>query len=670
MMAVAIEVTFARERPLCHWSRPAFGLLYLSTLLFSVAFSFAFWWSVLAASNTTNTQIEDNYGRVTGNIKTSVSSVNAASSSMSQLAGEFSEKQIKEAYNGGGSCAEGSGTGDGPIARLRQEHANLFKGEAKNFGDASSALSTLADTNLAVAKKGIDQLPQAADREALLSDIKIKLTEVITNAETTISGMQGARQGIADIGQGYSGATPFPNYKTADPSDTIKCTDSAAKALIDRTLNAIDSLPSIDAVAFTDYRGATATDEAISRFFNAIGLGWIVPGASRATLAHTDLVPLVISLFVDFFLLAVGLLRIGMHESAADRIRRRAQESAALEEARSAEPKRRSAERLLIQATIRRVLGGVLDDILVSRMGWQFFVAPAFVEGEQAQRMQPIVINFLEHFEAKSSPLFEFRTWSLPLLRLFHDAQARRLLRQVYDGKANGEAIDPSLSSTENYETDSTVAVGQVSIPAKPNIAVGATQAIDWSRGSHYRWFRISRDNMTIMIAALEAVEDALALEGDDPFKIAKGLELQQRREQRDTERMRRKSANWDNVATIHRAEAVRAKAESDLAASEAVAAAAVKAAKAELNRDQGARDVAEINARRAKARKEREMFERTAEEIDQEEMKASTEREFRPRGSRRPNGASRATRGQNDIRTSPDSEAGRSTKPDSDPTS
>ncbi len=280
-------------------------LVYLVAMLFSVFFSYGWWYETFRAGSYAEEVYKDSIEEIRHAARTYQQSFNHVYEVAAELS-MYSSKKARDENLYGGTCDEKSLPGKGALNYLRNDEARLFgvmaeelKGLGEQVGANLSKLNKLLD-ELDLSETGV----KARERE--LNDIvatigSYKNGAVASRIRTELDNRRGDKRKFLDS----------VNPKT-EQSTVVSCMDAEITRKIDALLLALEDLPDTHKVALFDQSNNRTVLERSWEVFSAVlTLGMNGSDAEigkKIRLSTTDYVPLVAGLLIDLFILILGLI--------------------------------------------------------------------------------------------------------------------------------------------------------------------------------------------------------------------------------------------------------------------------------------------------------------------------------------------------------------------------
>ncbi|PIE00666.1 MAG: hypothetical protein CSA79_02890 [Thiothrix nivea] len=280
--------------------------VYVVAMLFSVFFSYGWWYDVFRADSYAQEVYKDGVESIRAHAKTYEQSF----ANVRELADELSRYSAKRARDEnlyGGTCDEKSLPGKGALNYLRNDEAQRFGaiaedigGLEKKVGEHISELNRLLD-DLDLSAEGI-----VTQRERELNDIVALIGSYRTGSETTrIRKQLEARRG--DKRKFLESRNPKEDRRTV-----VSCMDSEITRKIDALLAALDALPEPRKVTLFDQsNNRTVLQRSWQVFASLMDLDTVTNTQKKLAelkLTSTDYVPLIAGLLIDLFILTIGLI--------------------------------------------------------------------------------------------------------------------------------------------------------------------------------------------------------------------------------------------------------------------------------------------------------------------------------------------------------------------------
>ncbi|MEZ5477456.1 MAG: hypothetical protein R3E95_08220 [Thiolinea sp.] len=281
-------------------------LVYMVAMLFSVFFSYGWWYEVFRAGS----YAQEVYKDGVESIRSSAKAYEQSFANVRELADElskYSTKRAREENLYGGTCDEKSPPGKGPLNYLRNSEAALFGAMAEDVGDLESRVSEqvhqlnrLLD-NLDLSEEGI-----VAQRERELNDIVNLVGGYRSGAQVTRIREQ-LEERSGDKRKFLESRDPKDDERTV-----VSCMDEEITRKIDALNAALTALPEPQRVTLFDVsNNRTVLQRAWEVFSSLMHLETLTDTQNKLAelkLTSTDYVPLVAGLLIDLFILILGLI--------------------------------------------------------------------------------------------------------------------------------------------------------------------------------------------------------------------------------------------------------------------------------------------------------------------------------------------------------------------------
>lgn len=280
--------------------------VYVVAMLFSVFFSYGWWYEVFRADSYAQEVYKDGVESIRANARTYEQSF----ANVREVADELSKYSTKRARDEdlyGGTCDEKSLPGKGALNYLRNDEAQRFGvivedvgGLEAKVGEHISELNRLLD-DLDLSEEGI-----VAQRERELNDIVALIGSYRTGSDITrIREQLEARRG--DKRKFLESRDPKDDERTV-----VSCMDAEITRKIDALLGALDALPEPRKVTLFDQtNNRTVLQRSWEVFASLMDLDTVTNTREKLAelrLTSTDYVPLIAGLLIDLFILIIGLI--------------------------------------------------------------------------------------------------------------------------------------------------------------------------------------------------------------------------------------------------------------------------------------------------------------------------------------------------------------------------
>jgi len=280
--------------------------VYIVAMLFSVFFSYGWWYEVFRADSYAQEVYKDGIESIRSNAKTyeqSFSNVREVADELSK----YSSKRARDENLYGGTCDEKSLPGKGALNYLRNDEATRFGviaedvgGLEEKVGEHISELNKLLD-DLDLSEEGI-----VAVRERELNDIVALIGSYREGSESTrIRTQLEERRG--DKRKFLESKDPKVDERTV-----VSCMDTEITRKIDALIAALDALPEPRKVTLFDQsNNRTVLQRSWQVFASLMDLDTVTDTKNKLAelkLTSTDYVPLIAGLLIDMFILILGLI--------------------------------------------------------------------------------------------------------------------------------------------------------------------------------------------------------------------------------------------------------------------------------------------------------------------------------------------------------------------------
>lgn len=281
-------------------------LVYIVAMLFSVFFSYGWWYEVFRADSYAQEVYKDGVEGIRANAKTYEQSF-ANVGEMADELSKYSAKRARDENLYGGTCDEKSLPGKGALNYLRNDEAKRFGVIAEDVGGLEekvakhvSELNRLLD-DLDLSEEGI-----VAQRERELNDIVTLIGGYREGSESTRIRQQ-LEERRGDKRKFLESQNPKSDERTV-----VSCMDEEITRKIDALIAAMDALPEPQKVTLFDQsNNRTVLQRSWQVFASLMDLDTVTNTKEKLAelkLTSTDYVPLVAGLLIDLFILVLGLI--------------------------------------------------------------------------------------------------------------------------------------------------------------------------------------------------------------------------------------------------------------------------------------------------------------------------------------------------------------------------
>lgn len=472
MMGFAAEVSVGTMRHrFGGWFRLLAALAYFILAIFSISLAFAFWWGHMAATNATQTEMDQEVARVESNLRETRGALSSATTQL-DLAVQLSASRSREENSQGGTCSPTIiQSGYGPAAKTRSADAAML-GTVRDY--TRTRLGQL-DDEIAKTTTLIGNLRQQAaggDEGKRVQSLTALSVALVSLADQT-KGLA-ADPGLASF-RSEMRATAVAYRKPRGHANGIDCIDTGMASAIEGAERSIAALRPVTPPAFGIYEGNKGTMEAIARFFRTTF--WFFPNSGVGLTEIDEQLAYAIGWIIDLGLFVIVALRSTMAGSSPGRL--------LLERARQKVADRKdchlavellATERavsmnhaLLMLATCPTI---PFTDLLVDWKGKRHLVIPQVGPDEAAAaqaRQMATILNALDR-ERASGVREQLRLSGKSLFGLInHDRSARQLL-----------------------------------------VSAGMSK---WATGAHFRWFLVTDNGLQKLATWASAAQGMTAFE-------------------------------------------------------------------------------------------------------------------------------------------------------------
>ncbi|HPE62356.1 MAG TPA: hypothetical protein PLB10_18665 [Thiolinea sp.] len=280
--------------------------VYLVAMLFSVFFSYGWWYEVFRAESYAQEVYKDGIE----SIRRDASTYAYAFAHVREVSGElskYSSARAREENLYGGTCDEKSVPGRGALNYLRDQEASLFGNMAEDMDALEQRVNThITDLNKLLDNLDLSQEGAVARRERELNDIvnqigNYKTGSGVTRLRTELEAHKGDKRRFLES------VNPKTEEKTV-----VSCTDAEITRKIDALLVALDDLPEPRTVTLFDQNNNRTVLqrawEVLSSLLTLEGLRHPGEQLARLNLNSTDYIPLVAGGLIDLFILILGFI--------------------------------------------------------------------------------------------------------------------------------------------------------------------------------------------------------------------------------------------------------------------------------------------------------------------------------------------------------------------------
>ncbi len=312
MMGFAAEVSVGTMRHrFSSTIRLVAAAAYFALALFSISLAFAFWWSQMAATNATQTEMKKEVARVESNLRETRGTLSSASTQL-DLAAQLSASRSREENSQGGTCSPTViQRGYGPAAKTRSADAAML-GNVRDY--TQTRLSQL-DGEIAKTTILMSTLQQQANNgnEATRIESLTALTSALVSLADQTKGLA-ADPGLTSF-RSEMRATAAAYRKPGGHANGVDCVDTGMASAIDGAERSIAALRPVAPPAFGIYEGNEATMEAIARFFRTTF--WFLPNSGVGLTEIDEQLAYAIGWIIDLGLFVIVALRAEMTGSSA-----------------------------------------------------------------------------------------------------------------------------------------------------------------------------------------------------------------------------------------------------------------------------------------------------------------------------------------------------------------
>lgn len=280
--------------------------IYVVVMLFSVFFSYGWWYEVFRANSYAQEVYEDSVDSVRSNARTYEQAFGRVQEGADALS-KYSALKAREETLYGGTCSEDSLPGRGALTYLRDQEADLFKGMATDVSRLEKQVKDhVAELNRLLNDLHLADSAAVRQRERELNDIVSQLGQYkhgpqLTRMHEQLENRRGDKRKLLES------ANPKTGERTV-----VSCVDKTMTTRIDDLLLALDNLPETRKVELFDQNNSTTVLERAWEVFSAIftlrDLQLAQQKAGQLQLTSTDYLPLVAGFLIDLFILVLGFI--------------------------------------------------------------------------------------------------------------------------------------------------------------------------------------------------------------------------------------------------------------------------------------------------------------------------------------------------------------------------
>lgn len=280
--------------------------VYVVAMLFSVFFSYGWWYEIFRADSYAQEVYEDSVTSIRSNAKAYEQAFGKVQEGADALS-KYSALEAREETLYGGTCGEASLPGRGALTYLRDEEAELFTGMAANVSKLQEQVkSRVAELNGLLNDLHLTDSAAVRQRERELNDIVSQLNQYKHGPQLTRM-----REQLEDRRGDKRKLLESVNPKN-DERTVVSCEDKTMTGHIDDLLLAFDGLPDTPKIKLFDQNNSTTVLERAWEVFTAIftlrDLGVVQQKVSELKLTSSDYMPLVAGFLIDLFIFVLGLI--------------------------------------------------------------------------------------------------------------------------------------------------------------------------------------------------------------------------------------------------------------------------------------------------------------------------------------------------------------------------
>jgi len=262
---------------------------WLMLAIFSVSFSFAFFWTILESSTQLTNQVESKIQIAEQSALKIQQSLSEVESLVASMANDSAYKALKEkglrkddngqvnkvANWGGDTCGAFTEIKAGPRSRLRERvEASLRLNQAHLSSKATEIksdiqlLNQLLESTRSIQNQNLNQIDTESEWGKQITKLNQVLASLITRYSVLTNGAQIRQMKTSFKSYGQKFSNFDKNFK--DSNRSFSCYDPDLANQFNSSLDSLESLPVIDPLVIDNFFGAKATKEALSRFYDFI----------------------------------------------------------------------------------------------------------------------------------------------------------------------------------------------------------------------------------------------------------------------------------------------------------------------------------------------------------------------------------------------------------------
>ncbi len=270
IMAYSVSEMFRSGRSF--WPRVSLVVTYIVTLLISVSFGFAFYWTQLEARSQAVGDAQRYLNAFDREITVADQQLAGTLTTLATVNADFTTRAAAERASGN-QCADGSGGGDGP----RTRHLAARAGEINALvmaltpqidavrADAAVVRSEFEKVQALGAKTAADVAPE--EREAVFRTAAAAANKAGATLQA-LSSSRSVKNYTADL-RTWAGeyANPSLMRVEAGTGARFKCYNTMIASQLNGVASDLEALPQLPVKELDSYAGAQATREALDRFW-------------------------------------------------------------------------------------------------------------------------------------------------------------------------------------------------------------------------------------------------------------------------------------------------------------------------------------------------------------------------------------------------------------------
>lgn len=273
LMAYSVKQIFMRGHRLL--KRISLILTYLITVLISMSFGFAFYWSQLEARSQATSEAEKYLKSFNWELRQADVKLRATQNSLLTLQQEFTDRAAQE-FDTGNQCGDSSGRGDGPRWRHLNARANAIDAIVKNLEPRIKSVREESDLVLVEIDK-VSALGDKTANETTPEEREKIFRDAARSADnagviiTELATSEGVKNNIENF-RLWAAEYNDPSLVRTEPGSNrrFQCHNTGIGSQLTAIASELESLPVFTITELKTYAGAEATREALDRFWYSL----------------------------------------------------------------------------------------------------------------------------------------------------------------------------------------------------------------------------------------------------------------------------------------------------------------------------------------------------------------------------------------------------------------